>query len=827
MSKIFDMLNRGDGEIADLVRRLVEAQSVESPRAPLESTSGAAPHDADAQPVPNTPPDKTPPRASIRPRSPLAMPPEKEIRALPAPPSLPAIPEQMTIYPPYTYAEPPEDPTVPLSHYLWILKRHRWKILAFVLASVVSTIIVSSRLTPIYEATATIDIDRQAPSGVIGQDATRAAPNDADQFLATQVKLVQSDSVLRPVVERFHVPVTDVTPLDPQLPTARAANAPVTLKHLRVTRPPNTYLLLIAYRSPDPALAANMANAIAHSYIEHTYDIRFTAAAELSEFMGKQLEELRAKRERSAQALAAFEKELDVINPEEKTSIISSRLLQLNTDYTAAQSDRMAKQAALDAVKGGNLAAVQASAQGEQLRKLADRLDEAQENFAVVATSYGAAHPNYKKALNQVNELRRQIDALKTNIAQRVAVEYQQAANREGMLKNAVAETKVEFDRLNARSFQYKALKQEADGDRELYDELMRKIREAGINSSFQNSSIRLADAARTGLKPVFPDTRLNAILALLFSTLLACGAAVLSDTLDSTIRDPEHIRKVLGTDVLGSLPVVKSWRGRILIGQPFTGMSPFNANGNGAGSAPGKAPGMSIVKSARASGQVSAFEESIRTLRDSILLSDIARRPRSLLLTSAAPREGKTTTAVHLAVAHSLQGRRTLLIDADLRRPGIHPKLSLPGGPGLAAVVNQGTPWRQAVQKPEAFPDLHVLTAGDTSRRAADRLGSVLAQLLDEARTDYDLVIIDAPPMLGFAEPLQMAAIVDGVVVITLAGQTNKNAVASVLTSLKRLKANVIGVALNEVREDTSDRYYYYGYYGKYYSRYYKTPKE
>ncbi|MGP8246925.1 MAG: tyrosine-protein kinase family protein [Bryobacteraceae bacterium] len=111
--------------------------------------------------------------------------------------------------------------------------------------------------------------------------------------------------------------------------------------------------------------------------------------------------------------------------------------------------------------------------------------------------------------------------------------------------------------------------------------------------------------------------------------------------------------------------------------------------------------------------------------------------------------------------------------------------------------------------------------------RKAADRLGSVLAQLLDEARTDYDLVIIDAPPMLGFAEPLQMAAIVDGVVVITLAGQTNKNAVASVLTSLKRLKANVVGVALNEVREDTSDRYYYYGYYGKYYSRYYKQQKE
>jgi capsular exopolysaccharide synthesis family protein len=745
----------------------------------------------------------------------------KEIRGLPAPAnggSVPAIPEQITVYPQYAYSEP-EEQTVPLSHYLWILKRHRWKILAFVLTSVIATVVVSSRLTPIYEATATIDVDRQAPSGVIGQDANRIAPNDADQFLATQVKLIQSDSVVRPVAEKYKLSVVEAAPLpgEAPIPTTRVQNAPVTLSHLKVTRPPNTYLLLIAYRSPDPELAANVSNAIAQSYIEHTYDIRFRASAGLSAFMEKQLEELRAKRELSGEALAQFEKELDVINPEEKTSILSSRLLQLNTDYTSAQSDRMAKQAAYNAVKNGSLEALEASVQGEQLRKLADHLNEAKESLAVVATTYAANHPNYKKADSQVTELSRQMEVLKANITQRVESEFQQASSREAMLKNAVAETKVEFDRINARSFQYKALKQEADGDRGLYDELMRKIKEAGINSSFQNSSIRLADSARAAVKPVFPDTKLNIILALLFSTLLACGAAVLSDVLDVTVRDPEHIQKVLGTDVLGSLPVVKSWRGRQA--QPFLAVAPAgNGNGNGAGKA--------VVKSTRSTGQVSAFEEAIRTLRDSILLSDLARRPRSLLITSATPREGKTTSAVHLAVAHSLQGRKTLLIDADLRRPGVHSKLGLANVRGLTAVVNDGTPWREVLQKHEGFPDLDVLVGGETSRRAADKLGIVLAKLLDEAAVDYDLVIVDAPPLLGFAEPLQMAAIVDGVVVITLAGQTNKQAVASVLSSLKRLKANVVGVALNEVREDMSDRYYYYGYYGKYYSKYYKPTK-
>jgi len=191
--------------------------------------------------------------------------------------------------------------------------------------------------------------------------------------------------------------------------------------------------------------------------------------------------------------------------------------------------------------------------------------------------------------------------------------------------------------------------------------------------------------------------------------------------------------------------------------------------------------------------------------------------------MTSATPREGKTTTSVHLAIAHSSQSRKTLLIDADLRRPGIHDRLGLPNARGLSNVISSGVEWRDAVQKLEAWPDLDIITAGPASRRAADRLGGVLNKLLTEAEPDYDLIIVDAPPLLGFAEPLQMAAVVDGVVIITLAGQTSRTALASVINNLKRLKANVIGVALNEVREDMSDRYYYYGYYGKYYSKYYK----
>ena len=751
---------------------------------------------------------------------------DKEMRALAAPESNGAsgsnagngVPERVMVYPSFAYGEEePEEPAVPLSHYLWIVKRRRWEILSFMAVAVFATVIVSARITPVYESTATIDIDRQEPATVVGEESNRtAALNDSDQFLATQLKLIQSDSVLRPVVQRFKLQAKDIENRSKENTTAQAEEAPIALKRLTVKRPPNTYLVLISYRSPDPRQAADVANGVAESYIENTYNIRFRATAGLSTFMEKQLEELKAKMERSSTALAQFEKELNVINPEEKTSILSSRLLQLNTEYTNAQAERVRKQAAYESIRGGSLDAALASDQGDQLRRLSDRLAETREKFATITSQYGSGHPEYKKAASQLSELEKQFELLKASIGQRVAGDFQQARNREGMLKSALAETKAEFDQLNARSFEYRAVKQEADGDKGLYQELMRKIKEAGINSSFQNSSIRLADSARPALKPVFPDLKLNGLIALLFSALIGVGAAIFADVLDNTIRDPEEIQRTLKTDVLGSLPVVKQWRGHVV---------PIALNGHGQ-LAPGAAEnsdGRRELALQKRHAPISSFEEAVRTLRDSILLSDPSQRPRSLLLTSATPREGKTTTAAYLALAHSGQKRKTLLIDADLRRPGVHTRFGLANNEGLRDVITSDADWHGLLQKLDSHPDLDILVSGRSSQRAADRLGDVLERMLEQATKEYDLVIVDAPPLLGFAEPLQMAAIVDAVVVVTLAGQTNRNAVRSVLTSLKRVKANVIGMALNEVRKDMSDRYYYYGYYGKYYSKYYK----
>ena len=700
----------------------------------------------------------------------------------------------------------PEQSSVPLSHYVYLFRRHRWKILGWVVACSLATWMVSSRIQPIFEATATVDIDRQTPQGVIGQDSVRNATNDSDQFLATQIRLIQSDSVLRPVAERFKL-----LEHEGQSPAQRGvgsavtrSEAPVLLKSLRIARPPNTYLLLISYRSPDPHLAAQVANSVAQSYLEHTYNIRIRASSSLSSFMEKQLDELRAKMERSSMALNQFERELNVINPEEKTSILSARLLQLNTEYTNAQSDRVRRQAVRDSVQQGSAEALETSAQGEDLRHLNERLSEALEKFAQVRAHFGANHPEFRRAAAQVAELQSGGDKMRLSIAGRVEIEYQQAVARERMLFRTVAETKNESDRLNSRSFEYQALKREADADKKLYEELVRKIKEAGINAGFQSSGVRLADSARPAVDPVFPNVKLNVLIAFLLSIVVGLAASILTDMLDNTLRDPEQVSRSLNTEVIGSLPAVKNWRGRL--GTLSIG---------GAESAD---PGALVHAANGSESAVTSFEEAIRTLRNSILLSDVDRRLRSILVTSASPSEGKSTTGAHLAVTHAEQGRKTLLIDGDLRKPSVHKRFNLSASKGLSNVLTAECEWRPLLVSPENLPNLHILPAGPPSRRAADLIARGLEEVLEQASAEYDLIVLDGPPLLGFAEPLQMATIVDGVIVVTRAGETSRKAVGNVLSTLRRVRANILGIVLNDVRKEFSDSYYYYGYYNKYY---------
>ena len=449
-----------------------------------------------------------------------------------------------------------EASSVSITHHAWILRQEWWKIALFVGAVTAAAYVISKRITPIYESTVTVDIDRQTPSGVVGQDSNRAVTNDTEQFLATQIRLVQSDTVVRPVAEKYNLlELEGQRKADANSPETE--KEPVALLNLKVTRPVNTFLLQVSYQSPDRQLAADVANAVAQSYVANSYDIRFRSASSLTTFMEKQIGELRASMERSSAAVLKYERELNVISPEEKTNIMVARLLQLNTEFTTAQADRVRKEAADQSVASGSLQAIEASQPGEVLRGLTQRINEVSEKFSDVRSHYGTAHPDYKKVEAQLAELQRQYDDTRQNIVERAHIEYLVALRRESILKDSVQEAKTEFDTMNAHSFEYQALKRGADGDKTLYEELLRKIREASINATFQNDSIRIANEARPAHLPVFPRTNVNVLLAFLFSTLIGVAAVLIRDSLDHTIRDPEKVARALNTQVLGSLPMV------------------------------------------------------------------------------------------------------------------------------------------------------------------------------------------------------------------------------------------------------------------------------
>jgi succinoglycan biosynthesis transport protein ExoP len=702
----------------------------------------------------------------------------------------------------------PEPLSALLSHYFKVIWAKRWYILVLVILAGAATLFISKRINPIYESTAAIQIDRRGPTGVVGQDATQSAQGDTEQFIATQVRLIQSASVLRPVAQQFGLLNADPVASNSSVPDVKGA---VSLPGLKVQQVPGTYIVLISYRSESPAKAADVANAVAHSFIKQTYTSRITSTSDVSHYMEKQIEELRSKMERSSAAVLDYGKELTFVNPEDKTNIQGSRLIQLNSDYTSAQLDRLRKEAAFKELQNGTLESAQTSAQGEGARKLAEKLEEAEQKFEHVKALWGAKHPEYEKAQTEVTLLKHALANTTTNTLKRVKSEYEEAVSREEMLKNKVDELKSQVDSLNSRSTHYQARIREADADRKLYEELMQKIKEAAINSGFDNNSIRIADPAQAQVSPVSPNIRNNVAVAMMLAFFLGVAGVFLLDASNTTIRDPESITRMLRVEVVGILPFVKNWKGRRHV----------LARNEGA-----KATGILPFESDRTDGrydEFDGFDESMRSLRNTILLSSHPGAMKKLLFTSAAPAEGKTTTAVHVAVAHALQGNKTLLIDADLRRPSTQQILDYNSVGGLSNIITENKTWREVITRVSTVPNLDILPAGTRTGLGGSILERVLPAILMDAEKEYSLIVIDAPPMLGFAEPLQLAVMVDGVVVLARAGRTNRKDVSTMLQTLRRLGAPVVGIVLNGVTKDLAERYDYPGAYGAYRSHYYE----
>ena len=633
-----------------------------------------------------------------------------------------------------------EEPGTPLSHYLWILRRHRYKLILFVVLSVLGTYFFTSRLSPTFEATAVLEIDRQAISGPVANDSSANAINDVEQFLATQVSLIQSDAVFGSVADKYRV--DRVKQFGDTVSRASTSKAPVLLKNLTVTRSPNTYLLLISYRSPDPSLAAEIANATAYSYLEYISNVRIQSASDLTTNMEKQIADLRSKVEAS-----------------------NAALLKLDRDGKRISSEKAGRPP---------------SWQRPQLKG-----------------EDGQGQAELKKSDVEVRGLSQRADKVHQSTPKPQDVETWEARKKE-RFKSAVAETSANGNNISAHNLDYWRLRTEAETDTLLYEELVRKIRESTMSAALRNNSTRQVDIARAPAKPILPNKRRDVIVAFLFSTLLGLAVVAVSHAMDGSIRDPEKISQKLSTEVLGTLPMVRTkgllpWLTRVRNPRSEPLRSELVLGGRG-----------HLGARASTNGALTVFEESVRTLHAAILLRDPARNIRCLMVTSTTSGEGKTTTAANLAIRNAEQGYRTLLIDGDLRSPQLHLFFGVPSEVGLSSVLVKQTSWRAAITKSATYPNLDILTAGPRLESVPDLIVRDLRAIVEEAKREYCMLVIDSTAFANLAEPMYMSTIVDGVLVVSVAGQTNEQAFLSLFATLKRVGANALGFVMNKVTKDS-----------------------
>lgn len=729
--------------------------------------------------------------------------------------------------------------------YYWEVLVRRWPLVGAVTLVLVLGTAVGTLLTPSeYRASGLLEIRRGDADMEQPQDLFRQQ-NVTDEYLQTQYGILESSALARRVVESLRLDTVPLFapggsgagggllgPLGVALGSAGPAGSstsrgtppeadpdslrPIIKKvedGLGVDPREGSRLVRVSFQTEDPELSAEIVNAALNSYVQ----MRVQSGEEVVTWLTRQVDSTKAKLRAAERRLRRYASEHDLPVLEtadgQTRNVVDQRLGKLEEELTSVRAHRIdAESRYRQVVEQDSYQAVD----NQVIQNLTVELASLRKEYARLTSVFQEEYPKALQVQRQIGELERQLEREKRRVAQRLQSEYRVAEHREEMLQAAVDSQRTIARRMADESGEYRILRREVEANRKLLAAIQQTKKEAGVSAALRATRFGIVDMATTPLDPVGPGMKQNLALALLAGLVLGVGGAFVRERFDESVRSAEDVDAVVGAPLLALIPSADGDGAGPLPRQIRSGLEQLPP-GSGAESGDHR-DGWPRIDASGAAGSSAAHEgpvaESFEALRAELFLGDGDEpAPRSLLVTSCQPREGKTTVSLNLALSLASSGRRTLLVDADLRRPSLHSALNVNGTPGLWEHLTGGVDWTD-LTRDVGRENLHVLPAGRATGDASEALASSrMREFLAVAERRYDCVILDSLALfLNAADARILGSFVDGVVVVVRSGVTPRALAQRVMEKAP----NVRGVVLNDLRKSDLPGYYsdyFYGY--------------